>query len=329
MPDTDLTIIPGNDVGIIKPDQVLDVAIAAAKALTRVVSQKKKPVIINGEQYLEYEDWQTLGQFYGVTAITGDAVLVEIDGVKGAKATAKLIKLSTGEIIGGAEAYCMRDEDKWGSRAKYEYQDGKRIKVGEEPVPWFQLASMAQTRAGSKALRNRLAWIAVLGGYRPTPAEEMAGVETTPIDKTEHWCKEHDTNFFMKGKMKAFAHPIGDSGEWCHEHSQKPAEVIDSTATEIKEPPASAQSQDEAFKKLGYDEDPSTTPAPKVPESKQESKVKRDPRTMRDSTGFFKAGKDDYKLSPQQMLKMVNVTSTSELGSLSEAYESIQKQMEV
>jgi len=43
-------------------------------------------------------------------------------------------------------------------------------------------------------------------------------------DKTEHWCKEHSTAFFMKGKMKSYAHPIGDTGEWCHEHKVKPEE---------------------------------------------------------------------------------------------------------
>ena len=40
----------------------------------------------------------------------------------------------------------------------------------------FQLRSMAQTRACSKCLRNVLAWVVVLAGYRPTPAEEMDGV---------------------------------------------------------------------------------------------------------------------------------------------------------
>ena len=34
---------------------------------------------------------------------------------------------------------------------------------------------MAQTRAGAKALRNALAWVVVLAGYRPTPAEELPG----------------------------------------------------------------------------------------------------------------------------------------------------------
>jgi len=80
---------------------------------------------------------------------------VEIFGIKGAKARAEVIDLRTGMVVGGAEAYCMRDEENWKEK------------------PWFQLASMAQTRAGAKALRNVLAWVVVLAGYRPTPAEEL------------------------------------------------------------------------------------------------------------------------------------------------------------
>jgi len=32
----------------------------------------------------------------------------------------------------------------------------------------------------------------------------------------EFHCKTHDTPFFKKGKMKNYAHPIGDTGEWCN-----------------------------------------------------------------------------------------------------------------
>ena len=211
-----LVMEPGEQQLTALPSDILDDAIKASQALTSVINQKQRPVIINEEQYLEYEDWQTLGQFYGYGASTGEAQLVEIAGVLGAKATAKLVNLRTGEMIGGAEAYCMRDEDRWETR------------------PWFQLASMAQTRAGAKALRNRLAWVAVLGGYRPTPAEEMQN--ETPLvkaaqqlaggDNTEHYCKEHGTFFFKKGKMKSYAHPIEDTGKWCSEHtSNQPPKV--------------------------------------------------------------------------------------------------------
>jgi len=137
------------------PEVVLQEAQRAALALQRVVAGKKKPVIFKGEQYLEFEDWQTVGKFYGLCARTFEATPVEIFGVKGAKARAEVVDLGTGQVVGGAEAYCMRDEENWAAK------------------PWFQLASMAQTRAGAKALRNVLAWVVVLAGYRPTPAEEL------------------------------------------------------------------------------------------------------------------------------------------------------------
>ena len=164
--DNELAIRPDEvgltvDVGGIlrEPTVVLSEAQRAAASLKSVIANKAKPVIINGEQYLEYEDWQVIGQFYGYTVKTGEAVQVEIEGVFGARATAVLFD-KHGTVMGGAEAYCMRDEPKWTDK------------------PWLQLASMAQTRAGAKSFRNRLAWVAVMAGYKPTPAEEMA-IETS------------------------------------------------------------------------------------------------------------------------------------------------------
>jgi len=153
-------LVPQAEVGIIGfPSEVIEAASEAAKALKSVLDKKARRVIINKETYLEYEDWQTVGQFYGYGVRTHGAEPCEIEGVKGAKAFATLIQLKTGLVIGGAEAYCLRDEANW------------------EQKPWFQLASMAQTRAGAKALRNRLAWVVVLAGYKPTPAEEMVTEE--------------------------------------------------------------------------------------------------------------------------------------------------------
>jgi hypothetical protein len=232
------------EIGIfLPPDIVLENARTAARALADVISNKKKPVIMNGEQYLEFEDWQTAGQFYGYTVKTGEAIPVEVDGVKGAKACADLIDIKTGLYLGGAEAYCMRDEEHWNTRPKYEWQgegdNRKRIKVGDEIVPWFQLASMAQTRAGAKAFRNRLAWVVVLAGYRPTPAEEMsestvseAVKERRTIDKTSHYCPIHNVNFFKKGRMKGYAHPIEGTDEWCNEDTiQKETEKVGTAAS--------------------------------------------------------------------------------------------------
>ena len=50
---------------------------------------------------------------------------------------------------------------------------------------------------------------------KPSPAKPASS-------KAEHWCKEHDTQFFIRGKMKSYAHPIGDTGEWCPEQADEP-----------------------------------------------------------------------------------------------------------
>jgi hypothetical protein len=141
------------------PEVVLQEAQKAAQALKNVIATKKNPVRFNGEQFLEYEDWQTIGKFYGLMATTGEAMYHEIDGVKGAKATSKIIEIKTGNVVGGADGWCMRDEPNW------------RIK------PWYQLASMAQTRSASKAFSNLLRFVPILAGYKGTPAEELPASE--------------------------------------------------------------------------------------------------------------------------------------------------------
>lgn len=157
------------------PEVVLKEAMEAAKALEGVVSKKKKPVIMNGEQYLEFEDWQTVGRFYGITAKVVETKFIDYGNAQGFEARA--VALRHGQEISAAEAMCLNDEEKWSTRPKYELINNVRTKVGDVPVPLFQLKSMSQTRACAKALRNVLAWVVVLAGYRPTPAEEMIGNE--------------------------------------------------------------------------------------------------------------------------------------------------------
>jgi hypothetical protein len=142
------------------PELVLAEAQKAAAALKKVIQGKPRPVVINGETYLEFEDWQTVGRFYGYTAGAEEAPeFVELGGARGFKATAVALD-SRGLVRSRATAYCMDDEDRWAK------------------APTYQLASMAQTRANAKALRNVLSWVTVLAGYKATPAEEMDGVKT-------------------------------------------------------------------------------------------------------------------------------------------------------
>ena len=146
------------------PTHVLNEAKKAAKALTGVIEAKPKKVVFNGKTYLQFEDWQTLGRFYGVTAVARSTKYVEYgtgdDKVCGFEACADALLVAGNQVVSSAEAMCLNDEPNWSRK------------------PLFQLKSMAQTRACAKALRNVLAWVVVLAGYAPTPAEEMDSVES-------------------------------------------------------------------------------------------------------------------------------------------------------
>jgi len=151
---------PNTNVAIMRePGEVIKEAKKAAESLMEIVSQKKKPVMINNEQYLEFEDWQTLARFYGLTVKVVKTGLVEIGGVQGYESTAEVIRNVDGMVVSAAESMCLNDESLWKNK------------------PLFQLRSMAQTRSCAKALRNVLAWVAVLAGFKPTPAEEMQDVK--------------------------------------------------------------------------------------------------------------------------------------------------------
>lgn len=148
------------------PQQVLAEAQEAARALAQVIGNKKKKVMFGGEQYLEYEDWLTIARFYGVTAKVDEAEYVEYGDQHGFKAHASAIMNPSGQVLSAAEALCLDSEPNWAKK------------------PLFQLASMAQTRAAAKALRNVFSWVVVMAGYRPTPAEEMDSVIDKPPIQT-------------------------------------------------------------------------------------------------------------------------------------------------
>jgi hypothetical protein len=148
------------------PEVATTEAKEAGVQLLKLLDNKPKKVVINGKRHIEFEDWVTLGNFYGVTVKTGEPEPVEIFGAKGFQASAEVLRVDDGIVIGGASAYCLDNERNW---------KGK---------DYFQMASMAQTRAGSKALSNVLRWVVALSGLAGTPAEEMEGVNHTRPKRT-------------------------------------------------------------------------------------------------------------------------------------------------
>lgn len=122
----------------------------AATVLQSIVTNSKLIVPIQGHDYMKFEGWQAVAGFYGATVATQWVH----DLPDGFEASA-IVTDKTGRVISSAQANCSRDEPSWKSK------------------PAFQLKSMAQTRACAKALRNVFAWVVVLAGVEPIPAEEM------------------------------------------------------------------------------------------------------------------------------------------------------------
>lgn len=225
------------------PDKVIEEAMKAAKALQDIIEKRPDKVVFNNKTYLTFDDWQTLGRFWGYTVMEdGDPEPVTMGDVSGFKASSVVLDRD-GIIRARATAYCMNDEEKWSARPKYAYvyilkgggtsvedpgpdkifwednpkkKGGKRPKkerklVGQEKVPMFQLASMAQTRSGAKALRNVLSWVAVLAGYSATPAEEMDGqIPSTPAANEPEHSREPDPVQFA-GTVVDFIYPVKDT----------------------------------------------------------------------------------------------------------------------
>ena len=140
-------------------DRVIQ-ATQIANALAPVITDKHLYTDIGGKRHVWFEGWATLGALVGVFPITVETR----EDAEGAWARVEARTLS-GAVVGAAEALCSRDEP------------GKYGKPGRwADAPRYAVLSMAQTRAGSKALRMPLGFIMQLAGFQATPAEEMDGV---------------------------------------------------------------------------------------------------------------------------------------------------------
>jgi len=67
--------------------------------------------------------------------------------------------------------------------------------------------SMAQTRATSKAFRLNFSYVVALGGYEPTPAEEMVNLKEETKEESEYWCDIHSAKMFWSEKQQTAGYP--------------------------------------------------------------------------------------------------------------------------
>ena len=65
----------------------------------------------------------------------------------------------------------------------------------------------------------------------PRPIQQPPTTKEAPQEggKKEHWCPIHNTEFFKKGNMKGYAHPVTvdgkETGKWCNEVKAMPEEI--------------------------------------------------------------------------------------------------------
>jgi hypothetical protein len=142
------------------PAEVVEAARRAAAPLVDVIRSQKLSVKIGPSEHVRVEGWTLLGSMLGVFPVC--VWTRQMDDGWEARVEART---RAGEIVGAAEAECLRSENTWANRDDY------------------ALRSMAQTRATSKALRQPLGFVMQLAGFNPTPAEEMPRPER-PARKT-------------------------------------------------------------------------------------------------------------------------------------------------
>lgn len=194
------------------PNRILANASKAATALVEAIRQSSvKPIKMGESEHLRVEHWQTCGRFFDLGPRVDKTEYITFGNYEGFRAFVSIVHLPTGRVVSSGEAMCMTDEEKWGARPKYEWhyvlkgggtskedpgtdqmvwepnpsKPGKnkpkkeRVLAGTERPPLFQLSSMAQTRAISKAFRGCLSWIVVMADakFSPTPAEEIEDMQ--------------------------------------------------------------------------------------------------------------------------------------------------------
>ncbi|MDE2426760.1 MAG: hypothetical protein KGO96_12735 [Elusimicrobia bacterium] len=137
----------------------IDTAKQIAFRLNDIVEKQKLFADIQGKKHLLVEAWCTCAGMCGLSPRTVwcKRITTEAGNVLGYEARVEVVRLSTDQVVGAAEAECWMDE---------------KLKNYPRWKEKHAAKSMAQTRGTSKAIAQILRWIPILAGYSGTPAEE-------------------------------------------------------------------------------------------------------------------------------------------------------------
>jgi hypothetical protein len=161
--------------GTDNPAEVVSRAAVVATALADLVRKQNLIVRIGQSDHVRVEGWTLLGSMLGVFPVVEWTRQVLRDEQPFGWEARVEARTRAGEIVGAAEAECLRDENPWSFAPVNKY--GK----ASPPRDDYALRSMAQTRAVSKALRLPLGFVMQLAGFDPTPAEEMPRYPTVDM----------------------------------------------------------------------------------------------------------------------------------------------------
>lgn len=137
------------------PTEIVARATQVATTLSNILKTQRLTTKIGKSEHVRVEGWTLLGTLVGVFPVCVWTKPIFGDGKPFGWEARVEARTRDGAVVGAAEAECLRSEEKWSERDDY------------------QLRSMAQTRATSKALRQPLGFVVSLAGFDPTPAEEM------------------------------------------------------------------------------------------------------------------------------------------------------------
>jgi hypothetical protein len=241
---SEIAVIEGREVS---PMDLLEAGQAQAQALMEFARRADAIVTINGNEYVKVEGWCLIGKANNTHAATEWTRPVLNDSGEVIAYEAKVTLMKDGAVVGSAISECGMDEN---------VAKGRQDRSGHNAAK-----SMAQTRATSKAFRMSFSWVAVLAGYKATPAEEMTSVQQRtpqqgqPPQRTPQtpaspglMCPDHGEEWFRRGNMRGYAHKIGETANWCNMPRRK-------DAAEAPQEPATATGLPRKLNAAGFAEE--------------------------------------------------------------------------
>jgi len=139
------------------------------------------------------------------------------------------------------------------SKRPYTYEKGVSPKNHPDrmrnPIDTDNPYRMAEKRAEAQVIRKfRAIGVDVMSPEEATQAMvegtftdvvEDSDRFTAPPEQAEqkgHYCTQHQAVFFKRGKMRQYAHPIGDTDQWCNEGGA-PVQGSEAKTTGVATPP--------------------------------------------------------------------------------------------